>query len=138
MGRVGRGAYDAVQEMYPGRVIGLERDPATVRTNEEAGRAVILGDAGDPTFWERAEKGSVQIALLAMDDHAANLHAAGQIAARRKEQDEILVAATARFADEVKELEESGVDVVFDFFSQAGAGFAEHTARALEERKAPE
>jgi hypothetical protein len=43
-----------------------------------------------------------------------------------------LIAASARFDDEVKALKEAGVHAAFNFFDEAGAGLAEAAYEKLE------
>jgi hypothetical protein len=44
-----------------------------------------------------------------------------------------LIAATAQFDDEVKELEQAGVNGAFNFYAEAGRGFAEHVCQSLDD-----
>ena len=41
------------------------------------------------------------------------------------------VAALSRFEDEMLELKESGVEVVFNLYEEAGVGFAEHAYQSF-------
>jgi hypothetical protein len=43
-----------------------------------------------------------------------------------------LVAATAKFDDEVEELKAAGMQAVFNLYAEAGYGFAEHVCEALD------
>lgn len=131
MGRVGAGAYDFLRQHYGDTVVGVDRDPGVVAAHREAGRHVIQADAADPDFWtriRRTEKGKV--ALLTMPNYNENL-----IVVRRLRAFGFpgLIAATARFPDEEQGLREAGVDAVFNFFNEAGVGFAELVSKRLEE-----
>jgi predicted Kef-type K+ transport protein len=125
MGRVGVGTYDAMRERFGHRVLGLDSDLGRVERHRREGREVLLADASDPDLWERlpaACLGRLRLVMLAMSDHRANLRAARELhrnglAGR--------VAATARFADHMEQLEQEGVAVVFNFYQDAGAGFAD-------------
>jgi NADPH:quinone reductase-like Zn-dependent oxidoreductase len=44
------------------------------------------------------------------------------------------IAAVARYDDEREQLEEFGVDKVFNFYNEAGVGFAEESMALLSER----
>jgi hypothetical protein len=46
-----------------------------------------------------------------------------------------MLAATALFDDQVEELREAGVHAAFNFYNEAGLGFAEHAWSALEKRE---
>ena len=134
MGRVGTGAYDFLREHYGTVIIGCDSDPLTVKHHQEAGRNVILGDPTDLDFWERtapdSEKGNGQIrlALLAMPKYTANIEAANLMS---KIGFKGIIAASARFDDEVMALKEAGVDAAYNFFDEAGAGLAEHAYERL-------
>ena len=82
------------------------------------------GDATDSDFWERIVEGSgpnVQLVMLAMPGHKQNLYAARRVAASPYNR---MVAAIAQFDDQVAELEREGVQAVFNFYTEAGEGFA--------------
>jgi predicted Kef-type K+ transport protein len=124
MGSVGSGAYDTMRERYGDVVLGLDDDIEVVREQCEAGRNVIHGDATDSDFWERIVEGSgpnVQLVMLAMPGHKQNLYAARRLAASPYNR---MVAAIAQFDDQVAELEREGVQAVFNFYTEAGEGFA--------------
>ena len=130
MGRVGSGVYTYLQEEFGDIVMGLENDPVKVEEHREAGRHVVLADAGDYDFWERihetALKSShrqIQVIFLAMPIHSLNVYAARQIQAR---EIGCIIAAVAKYNDEAEELRDAGVDLVFNLYSEAGSGFAAH------------
>jgi hypothetical protein len=37
-----------------------------------------------------------------------------------------MIAAISRYDDEIEELKQAGVEVIFKLYSEAGAGYAEH------------
>jgi len=129
MGRLGAGAYDTLRERYGDKVIGVDRDDRTVRSQREAGRNVVLGDPTDSDFWELTSPGVIRLVMLAMPDHRANMIAVREIRAR---QFACLISATASHEDEVLELEASGVQAAFDLLGEAGAGYADHVSRRLD------
>jgi predicted Kef-type K+ transport protein len=134
MGRVGTGAYDFLQSHYGDVIIGCDSDPLTIRSNQEAGRNVIHGDPTDFDFWERAavdskgEEGKIRLALLAMPKFTANMEAARLMTQAGYKG---LIAASARFDDEVTALKEAGV-LAYNFFAEAGAGLAEAAHEKME------
>ena len=133
MGRVGTGAYEAMQQRYGDTVLGVDVDAVTVREQVEAGRNVILGDATDPDFYARGRPEKIRLVMLAMSNHTQNMLAAKQLASLGYSG---LVAATAQFADELVALEKEGVHAAFNFYAEAGAGFAEHVCERLEQQLA--
>ena len=131
MGRVGTGAYDDMRRRHGEVVIGVDFDEETVKTHLEAGRRVILGDPTDHDFWAKARQGGkmIQMVLLTLPEHTANMTAAAQLAEMKFTGS---IAATAKFDDEVEELKEAGVQAVFNLYTEAGYGFAEHVSEAID------
>ena len=126
MGRLGTYAYDALAERHGDVVIGIDFDHATVQCHQAAGRNVIFGDPTDPDFWARTPPDRrLRLTLLAMPKHTANLAAARQVRAKGFTD---LIAATALFDDEIPDLETAGVDAAFNFYNEAGLGFAAHAS----------
>ncbi|MEM9192835.1 MAG: cation:proton antiporter, partial [Myxococcota bacterium] len=131
MGRVGRGAYDALCEHDELTVVGFDLDADVVGASCEAGRRVVLASATDADFWQRLriDRDRVRLVLLAMSSHLENQTAVEQL---RAEAFPGLVCATARYEDEVRSLEVSGADAVFHVMREAGTGLAEHALTRLE------
>ncbi len=123
MGRVGTGAYDALQPRFA-TVAGLDVDPARVEQQLREGRTVARGSAADPDFWERfrADAKSLQLVLLATASHTENMHTLRELRAAGYAGP---VAAVARHADEVDELSQAGVAASFNLFAEAGHGLAD-------------
>jgi len=132
MGRVGTGTYDAIQGEYGDRLIGVDFDPDTVAQHVENGRNVVRGDPTDLDFCERIiNEGKLTRAMLALPNHRANLLAARELSSL-KEKFGIVVTAMAKHDDEVRELEENGVDAAFNLYAEAGQGYADFVREALD------
>jgi len=132
MGRLGTRAYDAMAERHGDVVIGIDFDHTIVQRHQNSGRNVIFGDPTDPDFWARTRPDRrLHLALLAMPKQAANLAAAKQVRVKGFSD---LIAATALFDDEIPALETAGVDAAFNFYGEAGLGFAAHANELLEKR----
>ncbi len=125
MGRIGTGAFDTLRERYGSTVLGLDYDEITVHEHRDAGRNVIRDDATDPDFWEKIRPGKVKMVLLAMHNHSSNLYALQRL---RDIKYDGLITAIAQFDDDVEELKQAGADAAFNFYSEAGAGFADHVS----------
>ena len=131
MGRVGTAAYEDMRDRYGDVVIGVDFDANSVKEHQTAGRNVICGDATDTDFWERATargKVNFRLVMLAMPEHSANLLVAKEITARKFEG---IIAAVAKFDDEVEELKQTGAQAVYNHYAEAGYGFAEHAREML-------
>jgi hypothetical protein len=131
MGRVGTAAYDDMRKRHGAIVIGIDFDSKTVAEHRQTGRNVIAGDATDIDFWARVKRGGpgkLRLALLAMPSHVANITAVKEITDGEFEG---IIAPIAQYDDEVQELKAAGAQSVYNFFAEAGFGFAEHACRAL-------
>ncbi|MBE0362578.1 hypothetical protein PULV_a0097 [Pseudoalteromonas ulvae UL12] len=123
MGRIGTGAYEAIAHSYPDTVAGVDINPECVERQLKRGRFAILADATDPDFWQRINHSDVEMVMLAMPKHVQNLFALEQIKASGFVGQ---ITAIANYPDQQKELEDLGVDSTYNFYLEAGSGFAEH------------
>lgn len=130
MGRVGAGAYDELVRRRRTVVLGVERTGDIVAQNCAAGRQVIRGDALDLEFLGRFSLDHrIELVVLAMNDHAANLVAVRWV---KEFLPEARIAATATHADEVNELQQAGVDVARNLYGEAGQGLADDACDLLD------
>ncbi len=130
MGRIGAGAYNTMREKYGDVIIGIDFDTERVKEFQERGRNVILGDPTDPDFWLRTQKrkGKIKMVMLAMPNVSENLSIARELRERKYSGK---VAAIAQFDDEVEALKEAGIHAAFNFYTEAGTGFADHVSEIL-------
>lgn len=129
MGRVGAGAYDELIRREGQVVVGIDRSDEIVEAHLAAGRRAVRGDALDNEFWERIRLGAdVELAVIAMNDHRANLEAVKRI---RQFLPHARLAAAANYDDEVRELVDAGVDVARNLLSEAGQGLADDACDLL-------
>jgi glutathione-regulated potassium-efflux system ancillary protein KefC len=131
MGRVGTGAYDALREHFGDGVVGFDLDPHQIDAHVAAQRRVVLASATDSDFWDRlhVDRKRIQMVLLAMSSHVENRVAIKQL---RAEGYAGLVAATARYPDELDELRACGADVAYHVLAESGPGFVRHSLAAFE------
>jgi len=124
MGRVGSGAYDKCRELYGDTVIGVDFDTDKISRHQQLGRKVLAGDPSDADFWDKIEKDHrIELVMLALPNLQSSLAVLEQLQAISFPG---RVAATARYPDEEQRLRNSGATAVFNIYSEAGAGFAEH------------
>ncbi len=122
MGRIGSGAYDELLSVYGKEICGVEHTPEKVDANRSQGRNVILGDASDTEFWLKLKKDlHLELVVLAMPNHQGNVYAVHQL---RNLDFECMVAAIAKYPEEVQELNELGVCTAYNMYEQAGSGLA--------------
>ena len=133
MGRVGTGAYDDMRRRHGEVVIGVDFDEETIEAHRKAGRKIIPGDPTDYDFWAKTRQHGkkIRMVLLTLPEHTANMLAVAQMNDIRYSG---LIAATAKFDDEVEELRQAGVHAVFNLYAEAGRGFAGHVCEILETR----
>ncbi len=124
MGRVGRGAYDKMLEIHGKKIVGVDFDEDKINQHKEVGRFVIQGDPSDADFWDKIKLDNrIQLVMLALPSLQANLDVLEQL-----QEISFLgkVAVTARYPDDVEVLTNAGATAVFNMYTEAGAGFANH------------
>lgn len=129
MGRVGTGAYDYMRAQGK-NVAGTDSDSAKLERHLREGRRVAYADAEDAGFWQRLRFERLRAVMLAVPDLNAKLIACREL--RRRGFDG-LISATHVYPEHLEPLLEAGCDVSFNYFSEAGVGFARHTWEALAE-----
>ncbi|MEO1082131.1 MAG: cation:proton antiporter family protein [Pseudomonadota bacterium] len=131
MGRVGRNAYDKLREQLGDTVIGFDVDDDVVEAQTAEGRRVFEESATDADFWERlaVDRKQVELVILAMHSFEENLVATQQL---RLEGFTGHVAATAHFEDELKALQQAGVDFVFNVNRDVGPALARESLARIE------
>jgi Trk K+ transport system NAD-binding subunit len=124
MGRVGTGAYDRMHERHPKTVVGIDFDTELIKRHQSLGRSVLHGDPSDADFWDKIEKThSIELVMLALPNLQANLDALEQL---KKISFPGRIAVTAGYPDDEKRLLDSGATAVFNIYTEAGTGFADH------------
>lgn len=134
MGRLGSGAYDYLQEIYGDAVIGFEESSSKTEEHVRLGRRVLTGDASDRDLWERLPKQQIDKVLLALSNHRETVMVAEIL---RECGFTGVVTAVARFKDDLEALRAMGV-VAFDFYDEAGSGFAERVVNSMNRKVDPE
>ncbi len=133
MGRVGMGAYDELVIRRGPVVLGVERQATPLEHHAASGRLVVRGDALDLEFWGRIQlKQQIELVVLAMSDHAANLEAVKRV---HEFLPDARIAATASYPDDVEALEAAGVDVARNLYGEAGQGLADDACDMLEQSR---
>jgi predicted Kef-type K+ transport protein len=124
MGRVGMGAYKALNTQVGKKVWGLDTDKDKVQWLIENDIQAYLGDAEDADFWESMDLSKIELILLALPSVQDIMNITSQI---KRTNYQGKIAAIARYDDERMALESYGVDKVFNFYNEAGVGFAEES-----------
>jgi len=124
MGRVGKGAFHALHQQMGEQVWGMDADPQKVKHLVSLGKNVITGDGEDIDLWENLDVSKLQLVLIALPSVEDTINITYQL---KQSGYTGKLAAIARYEDEVAPLVEQGVDRVFNFFTEAGLGFAEES-----------
>jgi len=124
MGRIGSGAYDKMCELHGDTVVGIDFDAELIKRHETTGRKVLYGDPSDADFWDKmARTHNLKLVMLALPNLQANLDALEQL---REISFPGSIAAAAKYPDEEERLRKAGATAVFNIYTEAGTGFADH------------
>lgn len=129
MGRVGKGAYTALCNFVDDKIYGIDADHHRVEKLAKKGLSVVVGDGEDIDFWEQLDHSKLKLILIALPKLDDQLTIYKQLKAANYQGK---VAAIARFGDEREILLRAGIDKVFNFYTEAGTGFAEESLRLIE------
>ena len=124
LGRVGRGAFESLKGLIGHNVAGMDADQNRIKMMQEANENVFYGDGEDADLWERLDTKGIRLIMLALPIAEDSTNIAIQL---RKANYQGQIAAIARYQDEREILLASGIDNVFNFYTEAGTGFAEES-----------
>jgi hypothetical protein len=127
MGRVGSGAYDYLRAQNE-NIVGIDSDPAKIESNVREGRRVAYADAEDPSFWHLLNIDRLRAIMLAVPDVEAKVSAARAL---RRRGYRGLLSATHLYPEEREPIIQAGCDVTYNYYTEAGVGFARHTYETL-------
>ena len=128
MGRVGRGAYDALVREHHAKVCGVEVDVDRAAQLREQGVQAICGDAEDPYFWRCLPCAQVKLVMLALPTQEDVLLALSLL---RGVGYEGLIGAIAKHEDDRLDLEAAGAHAAFNYYAEVGNGFASHVVNMV-------
>lgn len=129
LGRVGKGAFISLRKLEGDGVFGMDADFNKIKRLQEKGSNVVFGDGEDVDLWENLDMSSVKLVLLALPTIDDAINISKQLS---NVQFNGKLAAIARYEDEVNILLDNGVDKVFNFFTEAGIGFAEESLQLID------
>lgn len=130
MGRVGMGAYDSFQGHLQKNVCGVDVDNERIKQQHQAGRHVILGDAGDPDFWANSNFAAIQLIIFSLPNYLDTLEAIKQL---QHVGYQGKTAGIAQYEDQRAILLDAGLDEVYNYFAEVGAGLAEQSIHLMQE-----
>lgn len=131
MGRVGRGAFDALRDAGYEKIVGIEENYQLTQQLNKKGWPCVHGDASDRDFWERTKLHECELILVSLSNHRENV----RVAALAKELNfSSTIAVATRFPDESRELEALGC-TTFYRYQDVGRDFASNTLEQLQNKK---
>ncbi len=128
MGRIGTGVYNDLNYHFPGQVIGVDFDAGVYAQHEKDKKNIIYADVMDKDFWSKLNLEGVRMIFLNLPQREKNLFTLKQL---REMGFKGHVAAIALYDEDVEVLKQAGADEVYNFYSEAGIGFAEHVRHNL-------
>ncbi|WP_448214279.1 cation:proton antiporter domain-containing protein [Colwellia sp. MEBiC06753] len=128
MGRVGMGAYKALNQQVGKKVWGLDSDRDKINWLTESDYQAFFGDAESRDFWENLDLSKITLIMIAVPSVQDAINITTQLRITNYQGQ---IAAIARFDDEREQLENLGIDRVFNFYNEAGVGFAEESLAML-------
>ncbi|MEM7563171.1 MAG: cation:proton antiporter family protein [Pseudomonadota bacterium] len=129
-GRIGIGAYRAMHDHLGDRVWGMDANHDRVTRQLAEGLHVFEGDGESADLWESMDISRIELVLIAIPsvEDCRNITEQLKFAGYQGK-----IAAFARFEDDQETLLSYGIDKVFNFFIEAGVGFAEDSMRLIPE-----
>jgi glutathione-regulated potassium-efflux system ancillary protein KefC len=106
------------------RVWGIDADKAKTVWLKSQKINAYYGDADDAYFWESIDLTRLELVLIALPSAKDSMSISEQLQAANYQGK---IAAIARYDDEKELLQKSGIDKVFNFYNEAGVGFADES-----------
>ena len=128
MGRIGQGVYEDLNTHYPDAVTGVDFNTQVYQKHKQQGLKIIYGDVMDQDFWSKINLQKIKIVFLNMPEYEKNLFTIQQLKERGFNG---FIAVIAMYEEHMDELKEAGASAVYNFYSEAGIGFAEHVRHNL-------
>jgi predicted Kef-type K+ transport protein len=128
MGRIGSGVYNDLNYHFPGKVKGIDFDTGVFTEHKANKRNVAYADVMDKDFWGKINLTNVSMVFLNLPDFEKNLFSVKQL---KEKGFQGQISAIALYDSEISLLKEAGAAAVYNFYSEAGIGFAEHVRHNL-------
>jgi len=132
MGHIGKAAYHQLTKEYEDRVIGIDYNKNVVEKFKQSNKNIVWGDTTDSNFWRDVKMPDVKFVLITMNDHASNMNSA--MALSKCKRKHFNVSAPGHNLEEIEELKHAGVEFVYNYYSRAGAEFANSFMHFAENR----
>jgi hypothetical protein len=107
----------------------MDADRGRIEKYQSKGMHVFYGDGEDADLWSHMDTHKIKLVLLALPSIEDILNITQQLHCANYQGE---IAAIARFPDEHDQLVEGGIDKVFNFYTEAGFGFAEESLELID------
>ena len=128
MGRVGRGAYRTMKDIYGNYVCGVDVDSKNVEKLKQQNYNVISGDAEDIEFWRSVMNPRLRLVMLSLPTHEDALLSVRWLKTVGYHGK---IGAVTKYEEDRAALFDAGVDAAFNYYAEVGAGFADHVQQEL-------
>ncbi|GAA5317731.1 MAG: cation:proton antiporter [Candidatus Pelagadaptatus aseana] len=132
LGRVGKGAYMALHSEVGDKVWGMDADSNRINNLKQEGMHVFCGDAENADMWENLNISTVRLVLIAVPSIEDCINVTEQLLIAGYTGK---IAAIARYEDDRRTMLEAGINNVFNFYTEAGSGFAEESLAMLKQEE---
>jgi glutathione-regulated potassium-efflux system ancillary protein KefC len=131
-GRIGLGAYLALHRELGDSVWGMDADHDRIALQREEGLHVFVGDGESADLWDNLDVSRIELILIATPatEDVRNITEQLKFAGYSGK-----IAAISKFEDDHEALLSYGIDKVFNFFSEAGVGFAEDSLGLIDRQR---
>ena len=106
----------------------MDADRNRIKRFQDKGLHVFYGDGEDADLWSNMKTKDIKLILLALPSIDDIINIAEQLHSADYPGE---IAAIARFPDEHDKLIDGGIDKVFNFYTEAGLGFAEESLQLI-------
>jgi predicted Kef-type K+ transport protein len=125
IGSIGEPALRKYEELYPGKVLGIDYSMDNIKRLRSEGFQMEWGDTTDREFWETTDFKKIKLIVLAMSDYASNYNTLRQINLLKNRS--FKVAAICHYEDEQENYKDLAVDYVYHYKNRLGEDLAYHT-----------
>ena len=123
MGRIGDGVYSDLSFYHPNQIMGIEYNEDIYKKHLVDKKQVIYADVMDKDFWGKLDLSGIKTVFLCLPEFEKNLFTINQLKELGFQGN---IAAIALYDEEIEKLKEAGATTAYNFYSEAGIGFAEH------------
>ncbi len=123
MGSIGLPAFKHLDEVYPGKVIGIDYNLERIKKQQDQGLNAAWGDATNNLFWTGVNFDNLKMVLLGTSDFKTNYNVLFEI--NKLQNRKFKLGVISHYDDEAAQFSLHAVDLIYDYKSSIGGDFAE-------------